>query len=138
MALRLAAAADAAMASEDVLFDLVAGCVGEGAAIEFLAHVADSDLVDPELALERPWEVEIPDRPDRCHAFLEGVVEAVGARPTEDRWRSAWVLVTRSATTRGLDVAFVAGRQLARVRHPEWEPPEDSDLFEPILQGVGR
>lgn len=138
MAARLASAADAAGASRDVLFLLISGCVGEGRAVEFLAFVADSDLVDPESALDDPWNVAIPERADRCHALLHSVAGALGSHPSEERWRSAWTLVTRVATSRGLDVALVAGRQLAAKRDPSWEAPESADMFEPLLDRIGQ
>ena len=138
MARHLAAAAEAACAPVDVLFLLVAGCVGHGAAVEFLAFVADDDLVDPETALARPHDVAIPERADRCHALLQSVVDCLGDRPTQTRWNAAWSLVARVARVRGADAAFVAGRQLAKVRDLQWAAPEDADVFEPLLAGSTR
>ena len=61
-ATRLGATAEAATLDDQAALDLLAGCVGEGPAVELLVWVAELDLPDPEEALAEPLGVDIPSR----------------------------------------------------------------------------
>lgn len=137
LAARLAAAAEAAALDEAVVLELVAGCVGQGAAVELLVWVAELDLPDPEHLLADPTAADLPERGDRLHAVLASVVAAVGDRPTLERWESAWALLGRVVDDGRADVAAVAAGTLAPLRRPTWPAPVALDTFLPLLRSAG-
>ena len=73
---KLLAAAQVLDASPEIIRNLVIGCVGEGAGIEFLTWLQELDLPDPEIALRDPDGVVFPDRGDRLYAALSAVAGA--------------------------------------------------------------
>ena len=89
---------------------LIAGCVGEGPALEYLAFVADADLPDPETLLRDPKSYTPPrGRVDRTVAALTAIAGAVESSFTEDRWRAAWQLIDQCVSADQADAAMVGG-----------------------------
>ena len=124
MALSLIAFATAAGSSRDVLSLLVRGTVGDGPGLELLAWLDRMDLPDPEVLLADPGAAELPERGDRRQAALEGVVEAVRARPAKARWDAAWALLVRALETGAPDLVVVPATTLASLRQEDWDVPE--------------
>ncbi|MFE6100939.1 AAA family ATPase [Streptomyces laurentii] len=124
MALSLIAFATAAGSDRDVLSLLVRGTVGDGSGLELLAWLDRMDLPDPELLLADPVHAELPERGDRRQATLEGVVEAVKSRLTEERWNAAWALLVRAMETGAPDLVVVPATTLASLRREDWDVPE--------------
>ncbi|MFJ7064737.1 AAA family ATPase [Streptomyces sp. NPDC101115] len=124
MALSLIAFATAAGSSRDVLSLLVRGTVGDGPGLELLAWLDRMDLPDPEVLLADPGAAELPERGDRRQATLEGVVEAVRARPGKERWDAAWALLVRALETGAPDLVVVPATTLASLRQEDWDVPE--------------
>ena len=119
----LVAFATAAGASREVLSLLVRGTVGDGPGLELLASVDRMDLPDPELLLADPAAAELPERGDLRQAALDGVVEAVRARPDRTRWDAAWALLVRAVETGAPDLAVVPATTLASLRQEDWDVP---------------
>lgn len=138
MAARLLAAADAAQVGEDASASLVAGCVGEGAGLEFLAWRRDLDLPDPEEVLRNPAGFRVPPRGDQAFAVLTAVVSAAVGNLTKDRWLAAWAVLARAAEQGAKDVAATAARALAAARRPDLPlPQKELREFLPLLQKGG-
>ena len=138
MAARLLAAADAAQAGEDISASLVAGCVGEGAGLEFLAWRRALDLPDPEEILARPGQFQLPARGDQAFAVLTAVVSAAVAKLTKECWLAAWQVLARAAEQGGKDVAAAAAKALAAARRPDLPlPQKELREFIPLLQRGG-
>jgi hypothetical protein len=135
-AARLWAAATAAGSSHEARVALVAGSVGEGPALEFLAWVVESDLPDPEVVLADPGAFALPERGDRALAVLTSVAAAVAANPTPERWRAGWDLVARAAESVP-DVAATAARVLARCRPDGAAAPASAAALAPVLRQAG-
>ena len=89
---------------------LLAGCLGNGVALKFLAYVRDADLPDPEALLGAPKTYVPPQgRVDRTVAALSAVVGALQSKPlTADRWGAAWVLVKIVVEADQADAGMVA------------------------------
>jgi hypothetical protein len=115
---------------------LIAGCVGDGAALEYLAYVQDADLPDPEVLLKDPGGYTPPaGRIDRTIAALTAVVGAVDHEFTDPRWRAAWKLIDvcvkadqADAGMVGADLLIGAYKRLARrdaAAHKALKVPED-------------
>jgi len=133
---RLWAAAISAGTSPETRAALVAGCVGDGPALEFLAWVVESDLPDPEAVLAAPGAFDLPERGDRALAVLSAVAAAVAADLTAPRWEAAWEVVGRVAESLP-DVAATAARVLARCRPEGALAPPAAAALAPVLSGAG-
>lgn len=134
---RLMAAAAAADPGGGSQIELLMGCVGEGAASEFLAWLDAADLPDPEAVLADPRVLDLPMRGDRLLATLGSVVGAVADRPDHGRWEAAWRVLGAAAAAGQPDAAAVAARPLLALRQDRWELPPEIETFSPILAAVG-
>jgi hypothetical protein len=136
-AARLYAAALVGGASRAATELLVAGCVGEGAASEFLTWLDDLDLGDPRDALAAPDTTPLPERADRLLALLGAVVHTAGDAGDAATWHAAWRILERASESTP-DVAAIAARDLARLR-PDGATIPDSvtDRFLPLLRAAG-
>jgi hypothetical protein len=135
---RLLAACEAAEAGDDVLARLVAGCVGEGAGLEFLAWRRDLDLPDPESLLANPASFQLPARGDQAFAVLAAVATAAVSKLNRPRWLAAWQVLARAAEQGGRDIAAAAARTLAAARTPALPlPTKDLQEFMPLLRAGG-
>ena len=133
---RLAAAADAAMASKEVRALLVAGMVGTGPSIELLRYAEMVDLPDPEAVLADPGSFPTDGRGDLLLATLASITTAVAAECTQDRWEAAWEVLGRACRAERADIAAVAATQLLDLRRPEWPAPPAVTAFAPILRAA--
>lgn len=134
MAARLLAASQ----SDDVATVLVSGCVGEGAALEFLTWRRDLDLPDPEELIREPDKFKVPERGDQAFAVLTAVVSAAVGNLTSDRWMAAWTVLARASEQGAKDIAAAAAKALARARKPGLPlPQKELQGFIPLLKAGG-
>jgi len=137
MAARLMAAAGAAGASEEARSALIAGAVGDGAGVEFLAWLVQMDLPDPEAVLADPASFRLPERGDRAYAALAAIAAAVAANPTPERWAAGWQVLGLAAQA-APDVGATAARVLAKCRPAGVvSMPAEITLFAPVLRDAG-
>jgi hypothetical protein len=128
----------AASSDDDVAAILVSGCVGDGAAMEFLTWRRDLDLPDPEAVLREPEKFTIPKRGDQAFAILTAVVTAAVGNLTRDRWLAAWTVLARAANQGAKDIAAAAAKALAQARKPDLPlPQKELQGFIPLLQKGG-
>ena len=138
MAGRLLAAARSVHAAEDVPHQLVAGCVGTGAALEWLNYLDQLDLPDPEHLLAHPSTFKLSNRGDHQFAVLASIVSACVQDLTSDRWIAAWTILSRAATQGAPDIAASACRSLLQHMTPDLPLPEkQAQSFIPILVDAG-
>ena len=123
MTLRLIAFATAAGTSREVLSMLVRGTVGDGPGLELLASLDRMDLPDPETLLADSAAAVLPERGDLRQAVLDGVVQAVRARPEQSRWDAAWAVLVLALETGAPDLVVVPASTLAALRRDDWEIP---------------
>jgi hypothetical protein len=125
------AAALSVGAEKRVLHDLLAGCVGEAAAIEFTQWEDNLDLPDPEEVLawgigqrnkkKVKWphkgksttDYVHPDRSDKLIALLSAMVSRVLQDSTVERWEGAFHVIG-AAAEKEVDVASCCAQPLAR------------------------
>lgn len=100
-------------AGSEVIGQLVKGCVGEAACIEFLTWVEKLDLPNPEDLLNDPKLYEASQRGDIAFAILSSVVAAVVRNNSPKRWLQAWDVLDRQIDV-AADIAAAAGSQLVR------------------------
>jgi MoxR-like ATPase len=112
---RLLALAKQAAAGPEVAALLAAGTVGAATAHEFLVWADAQDLPDPEALLSEEQRVEFAGmRPDRVYVVLQGVLSAVVAKPTPERWETAVRVCAAAAEEGELDAAVPVMRALMR------------------------
>lgn len=139
-AARLSAFAQAIKAPRDVRRLLVAGCVGDAVAHEFLAWVSALDLPDPEHLLAAPELAMFTRmRPDRVYVTLQAVLAAVARQSTPQRWADAIRLCAKAGEQVGLDPAVPVVRALLRsgVRPSAAPVPPEIKTFAPALALAG-
>lgn len=138
MASRLLAATNAAGAGDEVADTLVAGCVGDGAALEFITWRRELDLPDPEDVLKNPGSFRLPQRGDQAFAVLAAVVSAATSNLTPARWMAAWQVLARAAEQGAKDIAAASARALAAARKPDLPLPQNElREFIPLLKKGG-
>lgn len=121
----------------DVTRLLVAGCIGDATALEFLTWVTEQDLPDPEKVLADPKSLKLSERGDRCYAVLTSIVAAVLANNTPARWLAAWSVLEQAVKQQRPDVAAASARALARNRPGDVDPPKAINAFLPLLKEAG-
>lgn len=135
MAGELHAAGTACKVAPEVMNLLIAGCVGEGAATEFISWTQELDLPDPEVLLANPKELKLPSRGDRAYAVLAGVISAVASKNTPARWEAAALIVALSGKEKQ-DVAAHALASLATIRPPKSNAPPELAYLLKILNTI--
>lgn len=112
---RVYAASIAAGQGPEVLAQVVQGCIGEGAAIEFLTWVRALDLPDPEELLADPKLYKPSTRGDLNYAILLSVVSAVLRKNDLDRWNAAFAII-ETQCEKAVDIACLPASQLVNNR----------------------
>jgi len=118
--------------------ELIAGAVGEGPGLEFVAWARELSLPDPEELLANPDSFKLPPRGDQAYAVLSAVASAAVSKLTAERWRAAWKIMAAAADQGAIDIAASAVRTLARARDRErFATPSEARKFIPLLQQAG-
>ncbi len=90
---------------------LARGCVGQGAAAEYLVFRDNLDLPDPEAVLADPQGTAIPRRPDKVYVLLGGTMHALRRDADEQRWVAMGTVLERVARSGLDDLAVSFGRE---------------------------
>lgn len=121
------------------------GCVGEGAATEYLAWEATADLADPEAVLANPSVIDWKnERPDRLFALVGAVSTLTRLRLADNKsdtnvWEKGMAVMVACATGGRPDAATPSVRTLVNLRPKDAKlTSEMRDAFAPILQRMGR
>ena len=117
--------------------EILIGCVGRGAATEFLTWEKNLDLQDPEDLLKKPDSFKVPDRGDKVFAVLSSVVTACRGDMTEKRWLAAWEILGTAAKAGKADIAAIPARNLVKARTDKLPIPQDVKEFLPVLTAAG-
>lgn len=131
MAVDALTAADSSGLVDEVRYVLVAGCIGSGAASEFLAWCDALDLPDPREILRSPALLAqhlSTKRPDRSYVVLSSVVDCAGASVDAATW-SALVDVLASTVKAGYgDLVGVHARRVVAMRPAKTPLPASFSL----------
>jgi hypothetical protein len=115
----------------------IKGCVGEGAAKEFVEFVSKRDLQDPEEILANPASYRHPLRGDQRWAVMNAVVITTANKLSELRWKAAWKFLGDLYDRHSAgDIALVGARILGpyRTRHDPHLPLTPETLrFQKLL-----
>ena len=116
---------------------LVAGCVGEGVAMEFITWAGEMDLPDPEMILNK-GEYKVTGRGDLDYAVITSVIATAISRLTNKRWMSAWSILESASKQGAADVGAVAAKSLAKARTEKLPMPSKAiKAYIPILKAAG-
>ena len=122
--------------SDESRIELARGCVGTGAANEYVSYVENLDLPDPQWLLQNPSKFEVPPRGDQQFAVLAGVAAATVADLTDHNWKAAWEIMAIAAEKGYTDVAAGAVRTLADKFSTEMYLPEKE--LEPFIDVLDK
>lgn len=129
----------------DAIRLVMIGCVGEGAAIEYLTWEQNNSLHNPQDVLDNPSIVEwSKERPDRLFALVGAVVAIVqmdlAANPTNTKvWEKGMAVLVACAEGGKPDAAMPAARKLLACKPSDAKLTEAMrDAFAPILTRMGR
>lgn len=114
MAATLAAACKASGAGQEIELPLIAGCVGDGPALEFVNWRDALDLPDPEALLKNPDAFVVPDRGDKAYTVLASVASATVNDMSKPRFLAAWQIFKMAADAGKKDLAAASVRTLAK------------------------
>ena len=137
MAARLLAGAKAMNASQDTRVLLLAGCVGEGIAMDFLAWENALDLPDPEELLKAPEKYKVPERGDQIFSVATSVVQAIKHKNNKERWLNAWKIIGATAKAGHADIVALPGKMLLSVKKTDYPLPQsDLKAFEAMFRAM--
>lgn len=125
---------------EDTMLLVLKGCVGDGAATEYLAWLAVADLYDPLEAMADPNIVEwTKARPDQLFALTTSVTALAITDALPNAWSKALAVLTSCANAGRADLATPGARTLLnRVPTGKTVPVATRDAFSDLLQRTGR
>ena len=135
--IRVLAACDGSGIGIEARLGLVAGLVGDGAALEFARYERDLDLPDPETLLTDPTSYVRPTRDDQVHATIAAVASAVHRNLTSERWTSAMEVFSKVADSGTVDIAALGVRSVAPLRPHDAVIPPSLMVFGEILVAAG-
>ena len=122
---------------EDAALVVLKGCVGDGAATEYMAWLAATDLYDPAQVLERPGMVDWKSRPDRIYALLEAVT-AIAVGNDARTWGKAVAVMVACAKAGKPDLALPSVARLVHAKPKDMELPQAlRDAFEDLMYRAG-
>ncbi|MFY9223933.1 MAG: MoxR family ATPase [Blastocatellia bacterium] len=139
MATTLLAACRSANVSEDVLFTLMAGSIGQATAITFVNWLKDLDLPNPEMILANPSMLKIPtNQNDKLYTILSSVSNAVAKNNTIDRFYRGVKVMSFVANAGFVDIAYLHLRTLIKnmPQGANTNIPEMA-VFAPVMQQAG-
>lgn len=125
MAATMLAACRSVGAGIDTQMELIAGCIGNGVGLEFIAWLRDMDLPDPEMLLKDATLIKPvlkEGRGDKIHAALTSMAAVVVQNFTDERWAASWDVMAL-AYEKVPDIATASARVLANKR------PEDQSKW---------
>lgn len=127
MAAILSAYVTAAKLSEGVRRLLVRGCIGQGAAAEYLTYRSNLDLPNPSDVLKAPNKFVVPKRADQVYVIGAGVVAVARSRGDGPTWQAAGQVLERISVAGKSDIAVSLAREWMKCR-PGNETPSESTL----------
>jgi hypothetical protein len=127
-------------ATDDTLMELVGGCVGNGAATEFITYINELDLPEPKDVLSKGQKFKLPKDGDKQFAILNSCAAYTLQNLNEDNWLKMWDVLEGAAKQGAVDVAAGVCPNLSKAwQRDQTLPIVESaiDAFIPILQKAG-
>ncbi len=118
------------------------GCVGQGATMEFISWNKNVDLPDPEDLLKNPdkWNYtkENKKRGDITFAILGSIHSAFKANPTQNRWAAAWKIYAKVLDAGQPDIVAQWANQLLKdFKAGTLSIPDEAKKFTSLFKASG-
>ena len=101
----------------------VLGCVGPGAAAEYMTYRENTDLPNPEDIIANPKKFTIPTRMDKVYVVGASLMAVLRNRNTVERWNAVGEVLEIIASSGHPDLAVTFARDWIRIR-PEGVTPD--------------
>jgi len=137
MLIDAAAAADAEGVSDETRSILIGGCIGTGAALEFMTFVDQVDLPDPVMLLANPELAAVvfeQSRPDRVMVVLMEVAYTVQSSSDPTQWTNIWKIGAQAVSAGFGDLVAWTFRSVARYRPMNATVPEEFATVRKFLE----
>ena len=109
----------------------VMGCVGPGAAAEYMTYRENTDLPNPEEILANVDSFKLPTRMDKIYVIGASLMSALRNSLTVERWNSVGKVLEMIAKSGNPDLAVTFARDWIRLR-PEGSTP-DKELLRSLV-----
>ena len=136
MAADMRAAGESVGLPETEIQELMAGCVGTAAALEYITWKEKLDLPDPHDMLKNPSKIKLPERDDQLFAALTGMVSCALDKLNETTWNACWQVMERVAKKNKGDLIFLPGKALLD-RKGKMVLPDTLVAIAPLLRQAG-
>jgi hypothetical protein len=125
---KLLAAAESVCANKSVRRLLIVGCVGDGAAAEFLTFLDTQALPDPEDVLATPESLQLPRRGDLAVAIVRSILARVESDNSEARWERCCD-VFEHTYRQNKEVAMAGYGKLWKLKPANYDPARRNGVF---------
>ena len=105
----------------------VLGCVGPGAAAEYMTYRENTDLPNPEDIIANPQKFTLPTRMDKVYVVGASLMAVLRNNTTVERWNAVGVVLEMIASKGHPDLAVTFARDWIRIR-PEGVTPDKKIL----------
>jgi hypothetical protein len=105
----------------------VMGCVGAGAAAEYITYRENIDLPNPEEIIASPKNFVIPNRMDKIYVIGASLMAVLRNNMTKERWDAVGIVLERIAEGGNPDLAVTFARDWMRER-PKGAVPDPALL----------
>lgn len=109
----------------------VMGCVGAGAAAEYMTYRENIDLPNPEEILANVEGFKLPTRMDKIYVIGASLMSALRNNVTVERWNSVGKVLEMIAKSGHPDLAVTFARDWIRIRPADATP--DKDLLRSLV-----
>jgi hypothetical protein len=109
----------------------VMGCVGTGAAAEYITYRENVDLPNPEEILSNFEKFKLPTRMDKVYVIGASLMSALRSSTTLERWNTVGKVLELIAKSGHPDLAVTFARDWIRIR-PEGATP-DKELLRSLV-----
>jgi len=109
----------------------VMGCVGTGAAAEYMTYRENTDLPNPEEILANFEKFKLPTRIDKIYVVGASLMSALRSSTTLERWNTVGRVLELIAKSGNPDLAVTFARDWIRIR-PEGATP-DKELLRSLV-----
>jgi hypothetical protein len=103
------------------------GCVGPGAAAEYMTYRENTDLPNPEEILADVKNFKLPERMDKIYVIGASLMAVLRNKTTVERWNSVGPVLEMIAKSGHPDLAVTFARDWIRIR-PDNATPDKALL----------
>ena len=119
---------------DGLLTELVTGCVGNGAGLEFVNFLNELDLPNPQDVLKAGKKYKLPKAGDKQFAILNSTTDYAIRNMDLDTWNQIWAVLEGAAEQGAADVAAGVCPNLVKCYEESLENGVDLPLVESAIE----